>query len=157
VSVMLTPKQQRFVDEYLVDLNATQAAVRAGYSAKTANNNAARLMLNHGIREAIEKGKRDRGARTAITQDWALERLRAEAENTGEGSSHAARVTAIGLAMKHLGMMTEDKPHPDRSLIDLSKISDVDLDRALAAFGPLLSPEMRSLVCPGEAEATPAG
>lgn len=49
----LTPKQQRFVEEYLVDCNATQAAIRAGYSRKTANEQAARLLVNVSIKEAI--------------------------------------------------------------------------------------------------------
>lgn len=50
---MLKGKQQRFVDEYLIDLNATQAAIRAGYSEKTANEQAARLLANVSIKEAI--------------------------------------------------------------------------------------------------------
>ena len=45
----LTPKQTRFVDEYLVDLNATQAATRAGYSAKTANEQGSRLLAKVAI------------------------------------------------------------------------------------------------------------
>ena len=42
----LTPKQERFVEEYLIDLNATQAAIRAGYSAKTAEAQGSRLLSN---------------------------------------------------------------------------------------------------------------
>ena len=45
----LTEKQKRFVEEYLIDLNATQAAIRAGYSAKTANEQGARLLVNVSI------------------------------------------------------------------------------------------------------------
>ena len=51
----LSPKQQLFVHEYLIDLNATQAAIRAGYSEKTANPQAARLLANVSIKQAIEK------------------------------------------------------------------------------------------------------
>ena len=50
----LTPKQQRFVEEYLIDLNATQAAIRAGYSAKTANEQGAQLLVKLSIQEAIQ-------------------------------------------------------------------------------------------------------
>jgi len=53
----LTPKQQRFVDEYLIDLNATQAAIRAGYSAKTASEQSARLLGNVRVQRAIETGQ----------------------------------------------------------------------------------------------------
>lgn len=49
----LTPRQQRFVVEYLKDLNATQAAIRAGYSTKNAEHNGARLLGNVGIKAAI--------------------------------------------------------------------------------------------------------
>ena len=51
----LNPKQARFVDEYMIDLNATQAATRAGYSAKTANEQGARLLANVSVREEIAK------------------------------------------------------------------------------------------------------
>ena len=51
----LTAKQQRFVDEYLIDLNATQAAIRAGYTPKYANTNASKLLQNTTIRDMIAK------------------------------------------------------------------------------------------------------
>lgn len=53
----LTPKQQRFVDEYLIDLNATQAAIRAGYSEKTAKVIAAQNLSKLNVQEAIEEAK----------------------------------------------------------------------------------------------------
>lgn len=53
----LSPKQQRFVQEYLVDLNGTQAAIRAGYSHKTANEQAARLLANVSVGKAVTEGK----------------------------------------------------------------------------------------------------
>ena len=53
----LTPKQQRFVAEYLKDLNGTQAAIRTGYSKRTANEQAARLLANVSIRAAIDAGQ----------------------------------------------------------------------------------------------------
>ena len=51
----LTPKQQKFVDEYLIDLNATQAAIRAGYSAKTAGWIGQKLVAKSHISESIRK------------------------------------------------------------------------------------------------------
>ncbi len=68
----LTPKQQRFVDEYLIDLNATQAAIRAGYSPKTANREGNRLLSKVDIQQAIEQAKAERSERTKITQDDVL-------------------------------------------------------------------------------------
>ena len=49
----LTEKQQRFVEEYLIDLNATQAAIRAGYSAKTADQQGSRMLANVKVQQAI--------------------------------------------------------------------------------------------------------
>lgn len=71
----LTPKQSAFVDEYLVDLNATQAAIRAGYSAKTANEQGARLLANVSVAEEISERKKKRQERTEITQDRVLQEL----------------------------------------------------------------------------------
>lgn len=71
----LTPRQQRFVAEYLIDLNATQAATRAGYSARTANQQASRLLANVNIQAAIAAGQAERGRRTEITADRVLAEL----------------------------------------------------------------------------------
>ena len=49
----MTPKQQRFIEEYLVDHNATQAAIRAGYSPRTAPVQASRLLTNANMQNAI--------------------------------------------------------------------------------------------------------
>lgn len=68
----LTPKQQRFVDEYLIDLNATQAAIRAGYSPKSAGRFAQELLLKTHIAEAIRDAQVERSERTKITQDDVL-------------------------------------------------------------------------------------
>lgn len=73
--VALTEKQQLFCDEYLIDLNATQAAIRAGYSERTAAAQAARLLTNVKIQEYIQKRKQDRVERTEITQDRVLQEL----------------------------------------------------------------------------------
>jgi len=75
----MTPKQQRFVDEYLIDLNATQAAIRAGYSAKTANEQGARLLANVSVRNAVSEAKAKRSKKTGIDAAWVLSRLAAEA------------------------------------------------------------------------------
>ena len=71
----LTPKQQRFVEEYLVDLNATQAAIRAGYSAQTAAEQASRLLTNINVAGAVAEAQADRSERTQITADNVLKEL----------------------------------------------------------------------------------
>lgn len=68
----LTPKQQAFVAQYLVDLNATQAAIRAGYSAKTANREGTRLLSNAVIAAAIAEAQAARAKRVEVEQDEVL-------------------------------------------------------------------------------------
>ena len=65
----LTAKQIRFVDEYLVDFNGTQAAIRAGYSEKTAAATAARLLRNVNIQAEISRRQKDLQRRTEVTQE----------------------------------------------------------------------------------------
>ena len=65
-------RQIRFVEEYIKDLNATQAAIRAGYSKKTARSQGARLLTNVDILEAIQEAKEERSERTKIDQDYVL-------------------------------------------------------------------------------------
>lgn len=76
----LTPKQRIFVAEYLKDLNATQAAIRAGYSEKSAGDQAAQLLGKTHIQAAIDAAKERREAATEIDANWVLKRLAAEAE-----------------------------------------------------------------------------
>ena len=73
---MLTDKQARFVDEDLVDLNATQAAIRAGYSVKTANEQGARLLANVSVKNAIRERQEVLKMKTEVTQEWVVERYR---------------------------------------------------------------------------------
>lgn len=71
----LSPKQQAFVNEYLVDLNAAKAAVRAGYSAKSASVQAADMMSWPKILNAISERMQEREVRTEITQDRVLKEI----------------------------------------------------------------------------------
>ena len=68
----LTARQEKFIDEYLIDLNATQAALRAGYSAKTAHSCGPRLLANAGVAAAIAAAKQARAEATKIDSDWVL-------------------------------------------------------------------------------------
>lgn len=71
----LTGKRRRFVDEYLVDLNATQAAIRAGYSVRSAEVEGHRLLRNAEIAAAVDAAQKERAARTGITADRVLREL----------------------------------------------------------------------------------
>lgn len=73
----LTDKQRRFCEEYLIDLNAKQAAIRAGYSEKTAAAQAARLLIKVNVQSHISKLQERQSKRTEITADRVLEELAA--------------------------------------------------------------------------------
>lgn len=65
----LTDKQQTFIEEYLIDLNATQAAIRAGYSVKTADQQGSRMLANVKVQQTIAEKMAERSRRTGVNQD----------------------------------------------------------------------------------------
>lgn len=71
----LTDKQKRFVEEYLIDLNATQAAIRAGYTEKYANTNASKLLQNTTISQYIRERQKELSRKTEITQERVIKEL----------------------------------------------------------------------------------
>lgn len=72
----LTPRQERFIQEYLIDLNGTQAAKRAGFSERTANEQAVRLLANVSVRFAIDQALAQRSEKVEITQERVLLELK---------------------------------------------------------------------------------
>lgn len=76
MSKKLTDKQEMFCREYLLDLNATQAAIRAGYSEKTANRTATKLLSKAVIQDRISELKNARNEKTEINTDYVLRRLK---------------------------------------------------------------------------------
>lgn len=68
----VTPKQERFCNEYLVDLNGTQAAIRAGYAVNSANEQASRLLAKSNVQEFIKSKQAEIQKRLDITQDRVL-------------------------------------------------------------------------------------
>lgn len=71
----LTPKQKRFIEEYLIDLNATQAAIRAGYSPRNADKIGSELLGKTRVSDAIKVAMAERSKRTGINQDRILMEL----------------------------------------------------------------------------------
>ena len=87
----LNEKQQRFVEEYMIDLNATQAAIRAGYSVKSASDIGGQLLGKTHVQRAIARAKAERSRRTGITQDRVLQELaRIAFVNAADALPHAA-------------------------------------------------------------------
>jgi len=101
----LTPKQERFVEEYIVDLNATQAAIRAGYSPKTAEQQGYQLLQNTSVQAGIQQAMDERSKRTDVDADYVVTELRKVVE--ADSTPAAARVTALTVLARHLGMLTD--------------------------------------------------
>ena len=99
----LTLKQERFIEEYLIDGNATQAAIRAGYSPKTAYAIASENLRKPEITSRLEERKRDILEQADITPEWAVEQLRINAERAREAGQYAPSNRAIELLGQVLG------------------------------------------------------
>jgi phage terminase small subunit len=99
----LTAKQQRFVDEYLIDLNATQAAIRAGYSESTARAIGHENLTKPDIAAEIEKRQSLLQEKTEMTQEWVLNKYK-ELIETAEAPVVRAALADVG---KHLGMFKD--------------------------------------------------
>ena len=125
----LTPKQQRFVEEYLIDLNATQAAIRSGYSERTANEQGSRLLANVSISEAIAEAQEKLSNKAQVTVEMVVQGLLSEAKDLSEGSTQSARVSAWAHLGKHLGMFKDKIEHSGK--IEISDISDDALDKRI--------------------------
>jgi phage terminase small subunit len=105
--VPLTPKQQRFCEEYVVDLNGTQAAIRAGYAAPTANRTASKLLSKTDIQAEIQSRRQAITTKTELKAEWIIDRLRREATLSDESATHSARVAALTTLAKISGLLTD--------------------------------------------------
>jgi len=112
----LTAKQQAFCEEYLIDLNASQAAVRAGYSVKTAKDIGCENLAKPNIASYIAELKRKRSEKTAINAAWVLEKSvilyqRCMAESDEFSPSGAGK--ALDLIGKHIDVQA----YSDKSVV----------------------------------------
>ena len=105
----LTPRQARFAKEYLVDMNGTQAAIRAGYSAHTANKQSTRLLTNADIKAAVEAGAAKQHAQLDLTAQKVLAELLGVGYTTVKSKDIRVsdKLRALELLAKHLGLLTE--------------------------------------------------
>jgi len=105
----LTAKQSAFVAEYLIDLNATQAAVRAGYSKKTAGITGFENLRKPNIAAAITEAQAKRAARTEITQDAVLINITRIGNKAEDVDKYGDALKAQEMLAKHLGMFIDKK------------------------------------------------
>lgn len=133
----MTGKQERFVEEYLIDLNATQAAIRAGYSPKTANEQGARLLAKVSVQAAISKAQAERSRRTGINQDRVIRELAKVAflnpvdvidmdEATIQGQANRDDTACIA-SVKVKTIPTDDGPITEREVKTYDKLKALEL------------------------------
>jgi phage terminase small subunit len=118
----LTEKQRRFCEEYIIDLNATKAAIRAGYSQNTARQISSENLSKPDIQEYLTQLQRERSQRVALDADWVLRRLRENVERAMQATpvldrngndtgvyryEGAVANRALELIGRHLGMFNE--------------------------------------------------
>lgn len=108
----LTPKQQRFVSEYLIDLNATQAAIRAGYSAKTARAIAAENLTKPDIAEALQAAQAKHAEEAGVSvQEWLAELDGIGFAPLSKKIRPLDKLKALELRGKHAGWFKENAHH----------------------------------------------
>lgn len=117
----LTEKQKRFCEEYLIDLNATQAALRAGYSQRTAYSIGDENLKKPEIQNYLKELMKQRSERTGISADTVLKELEkiafSDTEITGK-----EKIRALELLGKHLGMFQNQNSDESRVLEKLDEV-----------------------------------
>lgn len=137
-AVGLTPKQQRFVQEYLQDHNGTQAAIRTGYSAKTAKQQGSRLLADPRVQAAVRAGQKKVAKKAEVTVDSLMAELEEARKLALKEKQASAAVTATMGKGKLAGLLVEKHKHSGAiGTYDLKNLSDDDLDRLEQILGPL--------------------
>ena len=150
----LTDKQKEFVRQYLVDLNATQAAIRAGYSERTASRIGPQLLGKTCVREAIEKAQAKRAQRVEVTQDYVLSNLVEVVERTMQRAPVLDRKGEQVTDEEGRAVWTFDAKGANRALELLGKHLGIFADRVRAEVsgpdgGPVASEIVVRFVEPG--------
>lgn len=134
----LTPKQAQFVSEYLKDHNAKQAAIRAGYSPKTAEQQGCRLLRNAHVVKAVGKNQQRVAKKAEITVESLakeFEEARILAKKQGQASAMVAATTGKGKLSGHL--IERHKHSGAIGTYDLTSLTNEQLDALESILGPL--------------------
>lgn len=103
----LTPKQKQFCKEYMIDLNATQAAIRAGYSKKTAHSIGDENLRKPAIQAELQKQMDKRAEKTGRTAEDVLRDIQEIKSRAMDENDHKNALKALEMEGKHLGMFTD--------------------------------------------------
>jgi phage terminase small subunit len=121
----LNSKQLNFAREYIIDHNATQAAIRAGYSKATANQSGPRLLVNVGVQAEVTRLEGRRAGRLNLTADFVLEGIIGTTREARDQGEFAACLKGYELLGKHLKLFTDRQEYsgegggPIRVICDL--------------------------------------
>ena len=134
----LTPKQARFVTEYLKDANAKQAAIRAGYAVGSAEVQGCRLLRNAQVSAAVAKAQQKVAKRAEVTAESLLEELE-EARQLAIREKQTSAAVAASMGKAKIGGHIVERHRHSGSIgtYDLSKLSDDELSRLEQILGPL--------------------
>lgn len=131
---VLTDKQQRFVAEYAIDANGTQACIRAGYAPHTANRRAHELLKDPLVKAAVAAQARAHLQQIEITAIGVLqETVKLAYGAPADRLKHVDKLRALEMLAKHLGLL-KDAPPPPQFSIDVAALADKsteDLEKAL--------------------------
>jgi len=118
----LSPKMEKFVEEYLIDLNASEAVLRAGYKTRNQNRMGAELLRHPLVKSAIDKHMEKRRDRMELTADYVLTKLVNIVEQTENGNPSAA-LRGLELLGKHLGLYRDRQEisGPDGGAIEMEQ------------------------------------
>ncbi len=135
----VTPKQKLFVKEYLVDLNATRAAISAGYSENGGSVAGARLLRNAKVKEAISKSSQKRTEKLEITADYVLKNIRDVVEKALVRGEGAIALKGLELLGKYRKLFTDKVEHSgqiENVNFDATHVSDEQLAAWEASLAP---------------------
>ena len=107
----LSKQRQRFVDAIVEGKSGAEAAREANYAERSARQIANRLLTKADIRDAIEERNAIAVQNAELSQEWVIERLMKEATRVDDNSTHAGRVSALGLLTKRVGGFTDKHEH----------------------------------------------
>lgn len=139
----LSPERQRFVDEYAVDTNGAQAAIRAGYSPRSAKVTASRLLADANVQQAVAERTLALAEQAGVSAEWVVLKLRTLALGAAKDSD---RIRALELLGRHLGMFKDVNVHVNIRDPRFEGLSREGFDAILAAYAsPAIDGEARIL------------
>lgn len=131
---MLTPKQAAFVREYLIDRNATQAAIRAGYSADTAKQQGSRLLTYADVQRAVEAKEQRLQQKADVTIESIAKELDDARDMAAKVGQPAAMVSAAMGKAKLYGLIIDKSQNENRSVI-VNELDDATLTHIASGSG----------------------